>query len=290
MKEILFPSMLTMDHPGLITQALDQCMNVPYGERLNVNLTETQRISSFGVAALGARIIWLLRAKRLPSGSTIRRPENGRLSNDLMRMGLYNLLQEASEKIYTQDVITERPQELWLVDRVSDLDNACRRLISLLRTVLPATEKDFERVQEMMFALGENVFRHGQSNTGAMLCGQAYPKNGWIEFAVADTGQGVWSSLKRIPSLMQSLQGDAHAILTALTLKVAQKDGTTRPGTLSKILATARQTGGEFVILSGEASLAMRRGEMKNQAITYFPGTVIGVRLRLLREGSRDVA
>ncbi len=282
MKEIRFPSTLSMDYPGLLSESLAQVMEVPYGETLTVDLTDTQKVSAFGVAALGARLAWLVAAKRLPSGSVIRRPENGRVSNDLMRMGLYRLVQEASINVYTGDTMAERPQELWLVERPGELENACARLISILRTVLPASEKDFETVNRILFALGDNSFRHGKVHTGAMLCGQAFPKNGMVEIAVADTGQGIWSSLKRFAALSDSLQGDANAILTALTLKVKSSDGTVRQGFLNTLLATARKTGGELVVMSGEAALTMRGGEMRNTKVAYYPGTIIGLRLRLL--------
>jgi hypothetical protein len=282
MKEIRFPSTLSMDYPGLLSEALGQVMDVPYGESLTVDLTDTQRISAFGVAALGARLAWLVAAKRLPSGSVIRRPESGRVSNDLMRMGLYRLLQEASVNVYTGEKMGERPQELWLVEKPTELANATSRLVGILRGVLPASEADFERVTQMFHGLGDNAFRHGKVHTGAMLCGQVFPKNGVVELAVADTGQGIWSSLKRLPGLAEGLQGDANAILTALTMKVKTADGTVRPGLLNTLLATARKTGGELVCMSGEAALIMRGGEMRNSKVAYYPGTVVGIRLKLV--------
>jgi hypothetical protein len=286
MKEIRFPSNLSMDYPGLLSDALSQVMDVPYGETLTVDLTDTQRVSAFGVAALGARLAWLVAAKRLPSGSVIRRPESGRVSNDLMRMGLYRLLQEASINVYTGEKLGERPQELWLVERPGELENAAERLVSILRSVLPASDKDFETVSRIFLALGDNCFRHGKVHTGAMLCGQAFPKNGVVEIAVADTGQGIWSSLKRFPSMAESLQGDANAILTALTLKVkSATDGAVRQGFLNTLMATARKTGGELVCMSGEAALTLRGGEMRNTKVAYYPGTILGLRLRLLSNG-----
>ena len=282
MKEIRFPSTLSMDYPGLLSEALAQVMDVPYGETLTVDLTDIQKISAFGVAALGARLAWLVAARRLPSGSVIRRPESGRASNDLMRMGLYRLLQEASVNVYTGDKMGERPQELWLVEKPGEMENATNRLVSILRGVLPASQADFDRVSQMFAGLGDNAFRHGKVHTGAMLCGQAFPKNGVVELAVADTGQGIWSSLKRFPSLAESLQGDANAILTALTLKVKSADGAIRPGLLNTLLATARQNNGELVCMSGEAALIMRGGEMRNAKVAFYPGTVVGIRLRLL--------
>jgi hypothetical protein len=281
MKEIKFPSTLALDYPNLVSEALAQVMDIPYGERFVVDLTDLQKVSAFGVAALGARVAWLVRAKRMPSGSVVRRPESGRVSNDLMRMGLYELLQQGSVGIYQRDM-DQRPQELWLVDRPEDLENATQRLVNLLRSVLPATEADFEKVRGMLYALGENVFRHAKSHTGAMLCGQAFPKAGVVEFCVADTGQSIWPSLRRYPSLAESLKGDANAILTALTLKVAQPGGQPRPAFLNTLLATARKASGELVVMSGEAAVSLKNGELRTQPVTYYPGTVVGMRLRLL--------
>jgi hypothetical protein len=280
MKEIKFPSFLAMDYPNLVSEPLAACMEVPFGERFVVDLTDLQKVSAFGVAALGARVAWLVRAKRMPSGSVVRRPESGRVSNDLMRMGLYNLLQEGSVSVF-QKSMEQRPQELWLVDKPEDLENASGRLISLLRSVLPASEQNFDAVREMLHGLADNVFRHAKSNTGAMLCGQAFPSAGVVEFAVADTGQGIWASLKRFPSFAESLKGDSQAILTALTLKVGQSDGSARPGKLSTLMATARKVHGELVCMSGDAAIFLRSGELRTLPITFYPGTVIGMRLRL---------
>jgi len=285
MKEIRFPSTLSMDYPGLLSESLAQVMDVPFGETLTVDLTDTQKVSAFGVAALGARLAWLVSSKRLPSGSIIRRPENGRVSNDLMRMGLYRLVQEASLNVYTGEKENERPQELWLVEKPDQLPNAAARLTSILRSVLPASEADFDRVNKMLVGLGDNAFRHGKGGS-VMLCGQAFPKNGVLEVAVADTGQGILASLKRFPAMHESLHGDANAMLTALTLKVRSSDGAVRPGFLNTLQATARKTGGDLVILSGEAALTLRGGEMRNTKIAFFPGSVVGLRLRLLSERS----
>jgi len=281
MKDVRFPSMLAMDYPSLVAEALAMCMEIPYGERMSVDLTDLSRVSAFGVAALGARLSWLVRAKRMPSGSVVRRPENGRVSNDLMRMGLYSLLQEASVSLYQKEV-DQRPQELWLVDRPSDLENSTQRLVSILRTVLPATSNDFERVRMMLFNMGDNTFRHGKSHTGAMLCGQAFPKTGVVEFACSDTGQGIFASLRRFPSMVESLKGDAHALLTALTLKVATAEGGTRPGFLNTLLATARLAGGELVVMSGDAAITLKNGELRTTQVPYHAGTTVGVRLRLI--------
>ncbi len=275
-----------MDHPGLLSAALARLLDVPDGEKLTVDLTDTQKISAFGVAALGARLAWLVAAKRLPSGSVIRRPESGRVSNDLMRMGLYRLLQEASVNVYTGEKLAERPQELWLVEDPTGVEDATKRLVNILRGILPASEGDFERVTLMLRGMAENTFRHANTRNGPMLCGQVFPKHGLVEIAVADTGQGIAASLKRFPELGAATENDADAILTALTLKVRAADGSIRPGFLNTLLATARKTGGELTCLSGVAALTLRGGEMRNLKVPYYPGTVIGLRLRLLSKES----
>ncbi len=288
MKEIHFPSVLAMEHPGFVSEALSRMLSVPQGESLTVDLTDTQKLSAFGVAGLGACLAHLVSRQRLASGSVIRRPENGRVSNDLMRMGLYRLLQEGSVNVFTGEKMAERPQELWLVARPEELEGAIPRLVNLLRGVLPATRADFERVMQIFLGLGDNVFRHAKGHSGAMLCGQAFPKNGVVELAVADYGQGVRASLSRLPGVRESIRGDADAIVAALMLKVRNPDGTLRPGLLNTLLATASKTGGELVCLSGDASVALRGGELRQSRVAHFPGTIVGMRLRLLSPGMQD--
>lgn len=270
-----------MDHPGLVSEALAMVMEVPYGETLTVDLTDVQKVSAFGLATLGARVAWLVAAKRLPSGSVIRRPESGRVSNDLMRMGLYRLMQEGSVAVF-QGRAAERPQELWMVLRPEDSEDACQRLVNILRSIVPASDADYLKVNYFLRGLVDNVFRHGQAHTGAMLCVQGFPKAGYVEFAVADTGQGVLASLRRFEAMAASLKDDAQAVLTGLTLKVRQADGSARPGFLSALTATCRKSGGELVCLSGDAALFLRQGEMRNLKVPFYPGTTVGVRLRLV--------
>ena len=285
MIEIRFPSNISMDYPSLMSKSLLQCMNVPQGERVNMVLTDTQKVSAFGVAALAARLVWLIRAKKIPAGSTIRRPESGRVSNELMRMGLYSLLQEASVNVFTKKSVVERPQELWLFNNQEELEIAIPRLINLMKSVLPATDKDYDRLSGIWRLMASNVFAHSKSNTSAVICAQTYPNAGFVEFAVADTGQGIWNSLNRHESLRETIKNHAHAILTALTLKVKTAAGETRSGTLSTLLGTARQTEGEFICMSGDSALTLRKGEMRNISIAPWQGCAVGMRLRLLING-----
>ncbi len=276
-----------MDHPGLVTEALAMVMNVPYGDTLTVDLTDLQKVSAFGLATLGARVAWLVAAKRLPSGSVIRRPESGRISNDLMRMGLYRLMQEGSVAVFQGNAV-ERPQELWMVMRPEDSEDACQRMVNILRSIVHASDADYVKVNYFLRNLVDNVFRHGQVHTGAMLCVQGFPKAGYVEFAVADTGQGILASLRRFDAMAASLKDDSQAVLTALTLKISQKDDNPRPGFLNALTATCRKTGGEFVCLSGDAAISLRQGEMRNLKVPFYPGTTVGVRLRLVGDRPLD--
>ena len=284
MIEIKFPSSLSMDFPGVVAAALEVCRDVPQDERLTIDLTDTEKVSAFGVAALGARLDWLVRTRRMPAGSTVRRPENGRVSNQLMRMGLYRLINESSEAVYRDEKPEVRPQELLLIDKPQELVGGTVRLCKLLRGILPSTESDYEKIAGMMQALGNNVFRHAKSPTGVVLCAQGFPRSGYIEFAAADTGVGIRESLKRFPQLSDSITSDSQALLTALTLKVAQAEGAPRPGTLSRLVATMRQLGGEIVALSGDAVLVLRNGEMRSSQVKSYPGTVIGLRFKMFRD------
>jgi hypothetical protein len=285
MNIIRFPSTLSMDQTPLLAEGLQRCMEVSGAAQWTMDLTDLQKVSAFGLAALGARLVWLIRTGRMPSGSVIRRPQNNRVGNDLVRMGLFKLLQEASDRIYRAPDPFARPQELWLVDRAEDLKQASDQLCKLLRTALPADEEVLARVSGIMQSLGANVFRHAHSPSGAMLCGQVFPSVNVIEFAVADSGVGIPAAMAR---LSPELAGDdAQAIGAALTAKVAVQDGL-RPGTLSTLLATARQNKGEMVVLSGRAALALKAGDLMASPNQAYGGTVVGMRLILPRENRME--
>jgi hypothetical protein len=278
MKIIRFPSMLSMDQTALLAQGLKPCLDVRPEDRLTLDLTDLERVSAFGLAALGARTVWMIRNRRMSSGTVMRRPQNNRVGNDLVRMGLFKLLAEADDHVYRASDPFARPQELWLVDRPEDLKPDCDRLCKLLRTVIPADEDIFDRISGMMQALGHNVFRHAQSSSGAMLCGQVFPKNNIIEFAVADTGRGIPAALESVAGPMKD---HAQAIVGALTAQVGQADGNTRLGSLAKLLATVKKNKGELVVLSGNSTVFFRGGELSASPNENFPGTVVGLRLVL---------
>lgn len=280
MNVISFPSTLTIDQTPILADGLERCMSIAGSEQWTMDLTDLQRVSAFGLAALGARIVWLIRQGRMPSGSVIRRPQNNRVGNDLVRMGLFKLLQEASDKVYRSPDPFARPQELWLVDRAEDLKLACDRLCKLLGTVIPADEEVFERVSGIMQSLGQNVFKHAHSSSGVVLCGQVYPARNVIEFAVADTGDGIPESLARRGGGERQAD-DAQAIGMAMTARVAAPGGGSRPGTLATLVATAQKNKGEMVVLSGKATVSLRGGELSSVAHKEYKGTVVGLRLIL---------
>jgi hypothetical protein len=279
MLEIRFPSALAMDQLALVADGLHPTLGVPVNKKVVIDLTDLQRVSAFGLAALGARLIWLIRTRRMPSGSTIRRPESNRVGNDLLRMGLYQLIQEGSDKVYRGNNPLSRPQELWLVDREEDLDEAIRRLMALLRLVLPASQENFDKVSFMMRALGQNVFTHS-GGSSAMLCAQAFPKSGIVEFAVGDTGCGLKSSLRPAP------KDDAQALQQALS----GAGGGAKVASLATLAATAKLNKGEMAVLSGTATWAYRAGAAQSGSCKSFPGTVVGLRLPLFYDPEAEAA
>ncbi len=283
--EVRMLSSLLMDQPGIVAETLEPCLRAPVGAKLLLDLTDLQYSSAFGIAALGARLMWLIRTRRMPSGSTIRRPASNRLGNELVRMGLVRLVQEASDSVYRATDPQQRPQELWVLDREADLEVAAQRLCLLLRGVLPAPEDSWAKVAEVMRRAGSNVFRHAQAVSGAVLCGQAYPRSGYVEFAVADTGRGLREALAQQPGLNQGPDSDLKAVQAVLGVRLLDpRSGESRPGTLATLAATARRNGGEMAILSGAASLHLRAGDAKAYGHKAYPGTVVGMRLYLVKD------
>jgi hypothetical protein len=278
MLEIRFPSSMAMDQPALLAEGLSLTLRAPVSEPLVLDLTDVQRVSAFGLAALAARLMWLIRTRRMPTGSTIRRPESNRVGNDLLRMGLYRLMQEASDRVYHVDP-TLRPQELWVVDHLEDLPLATSRLVAMLKLVIPAADENWDKIELMMQAMGANVFTYGGGNAPAVLCAQGYPKSGVIEFAVADAGMGVLSSLQQ---LGVEAMDDTHAINLALS---GVKGG--KPGGMATLAGTAKYNRGEMSLISGGAWWMYRATAVTSGICKPYPGTVIGLKLPIVfkREG-----
>lgn len=277
MYEVRFLSALAMDQPALLADSLSPCLRAPVGERITLDLTDLQRVSAFGLAALGARMMWMIRTKRMPSGSTIRRPASNRVGNDLLRMGLYRLIQEGSDQVYRALDPVARPQELWLVERLEDLAVASQRLCQLLRLVVPAPEETYIKLDSMIQALGVNVFTHADTNCGAVICAQAFPKSAAVEFAVADAGIGIRAGLARADFRAEGLADDGQALQAAMAATF-----TGRASTLPALAGTAKINKGEMTVLSGGAYWAYRAGQASLGTCKPFPGTVAGMKLVLM--------
>ena len=271
-----------MEQPERVAKALEPCLRVPVGERVTLDLTEVRRVTAFGIAALGARLVWLIRTRRMPTGSAIRQPSSTPVSNSLARMGLYQLVQNASDRVFQSSDPSQRPQELWLMDRSEDIEIAVDRLARLLRGILPANEEIYDKIKGIMSSLCENSFRHARSLNGTVLCGQAFPKSGVLEFAVADTGCGITDSLNANPLLLQPFEDDETALRALLSARTRVPHQMSRPCTLATLAATAKKNRGEMRILSSEASLSVLPNEVKIVTHLEYPGTVVGMRLNIV--------
>jgi hypothetical protein len=199
-------------------------------------------------------------------------------------MGLFTLIHDGSDRVYRVNDPTSRPQELWLLDRERDLHTATHRLCLLLRSVLPASEENYEKIAGMMRCLCQNVFNHARTTCGAVLCAQAFPQAGYLEMAVGDTGIGIRESCNAGDQFPAKFKDDTSAITAVMGMRVAGAHRPAKPCSIGTLTATAKKNEGDIQVLSCGGTVSLKKGELKTVTHKVFPGTVVGMRLNLVSE------
>jgi anti-sigma regulatory factor (Ser/Thr protein kinase) len=125
--------------------------------------------------------------------------------------------------------------------------------------------------------VADNVLVHAGREIDGWLQVIATPKNGRIAFTVADTGRGIWSSLReRYADLESDQQALDKAILPGVTrdTRVGQGNG------LAGSVRIAQAMNGWVNLLSGRGELRlMDDGRSYSQPSPLFQGTVVDLTL-----------
>lgn len=127
----------------------------------------------------------------------------------------------------------------------------------------------------------DNVLNHSESAFGGIVQASTYLKNNSINFAVADSGQGILGSLKEgIPTLRTDLQAIGEAIKAGVTRNKDVGQGNGLAGTLS----ITTLTGGSFDITSGYGRMLCSNSETKRherKSLQYYQGTFIAGQINI---------
>lgn len=125
-----------------------------------------------------------------------------------------------------------------------------------------------------------NVFHHAKATDGALICAQTYPQRHAIEFAVADTGQGVARSLANNPD-----HGDVRDLPVQALQRAMQPRATGRPASnsgwgLKWASGAIERNGGEMLLYSGPAVYRVTSEGGQAASAPDWPGTLVAMRFR----------
>ena len=187
------------------------------------------------------------------------------------------------EKVHADPVQTEHGRHvpaLRFRDRTAQhaLVNASldvlMRNLSLDRRTLAGLEWSLNEITD-------NVLNHAESPDGGLVQVNTFAEGPRVEIGVADSGQGVLSSLR---------QGHSHLRTDEEALHEAMKPGTTRDPRVGQgngvwgTMSIAKVSGGSFEIASGSAAFVVSQDEVRQYRRPrwqYFHGTFVRADFRL---------
>jgi len=154
-------------------------------------------------------------------------------------------------------------------------------------------QSEFDSLAEQTVAYSfqeivRNVLEHSRSTLIAY-CAQFYPKKNEVEIAIADTGDGIRSTLSRNPNLSHISENEAleYALMPGVSgsvykgVKQYHSEPTANAGLGLYTLFRLCNEGGEFIISSGQSALRKRSATNYQLFRLIFPGTIVGIRLLL---------
>jgi len=154
-----------------------------------------------------------------------------------------------------------------------------------------------EPIRYIMSELIRNVLEHSLSEHGAIVCAQYYEKSNTVRIGIADTGIGVWKSIRESHNPTNDLEAIRMALTPGLTGTTKRAGGTERNAGagLFFIKSIASINRDFFVMYSGTAMYKLlKRGKKiklyaepfddrhsKRNDLPRLNGTVVGIDLSL---------
>ncbi len=131
----------------------------------------------------------------------------------------------------------------------------------------------------------DNVINHSLSPAKGVAAGQYYPNMGFVELCVADSGQGIATSMGTNP--LYANQSPLERVLSALEERQGQyvgrpafRDSETSGGMgLTLAMRTTTALGGQMWIVSRKEAIEVTEVGASAVRGLYYPGTVVSLRL-----------
>ena len=151
------------------------------------------------------------------------------------------------------------------------------RIIKILEAQMPLSENLIQCLNYCFWEAIDNIHEHAKSPIGGYAVAQYYPKSKQIEIVIADTGRGIFNSLRENPQYASFTEKEA--------IECCIKQGYTRgnAGRGNGLFHTTRflqENQGMFCLYSGHYALRIDADEQKTLELPYWHGTIIYMKLR----------
>lgn len=214
--------------------------------------------------------------------------------NYLERMRLFEFLHITPEGTMIKHEPTGRFVPLTQIKDATELT----KFITEVTPLLHLEPKHAEPIRYIMSELIRNVLEHSLSKDGAIVSAQYYKKSNTVRIGIADTGIGIWKSIRQSYSPKNDLEAIRLALTPGITGTTKREGGTEQNAGagLFFIKSIAAINSDFFVIYSGRAmyKLLKRKGKKivlnadpfkdrysKKDDLPSWEGTVVGIDLSL---------
>jgi anti-sigma regulatory factor (Ser/Thr protein kinase) len=231
------------------------------------------------------------------------KPENihfdeitARSGHYLDTMGLFRLMQVESPMDIERHEPAGRFIPLAEIQNSQDLQRFMTDMVPMLH--LPPLQADSLRY--IVSELVRNVFEHSRSEHGAIVSAQYFKKTNKIRIGVADTGVGIWKTIRESHSARSDLDAIKLALTPGITGTTSREGGTeTNAGAgLFFVRSMAKINRDFFVIYSGKGFYKLlqpdknskrtilygdpdREKHSERDDLPLWQGTVVGIDLSL---------
>lgn len=263
-----FPRAATVDRSDDILKVAAPLLGASVPPGLLVDLSQLERVDSFGVTVLAACFHSLI-SSGIPG--SVRRPAKEEVHLQLLDMGLYESIgiggrfeprRPSRDRV---DLVHIRALEPEFIDS----------LLDFLERMQPFEEGLRPSMRMALLELIQNFSEHSQASLGAWVTGQFSPQPKRITLSVLDSGIGIPESLRTVPKYKN--YGDERLIELATRTGVTSVAKSSRGLGLSTIRRFVEANKGTLTILAGNGRIIFNpNGEVVGRKIpTVFHGTAV---------------
>lgn len=169
---------------------------------------------------------------------------------------------------------------LSLIQKTSDIikkEEIISCFVNLIDKLIGKIPNTQNAVFQPIFELVSNIFEHSKRDFG-MILGQTFPKKGCLEICIIDRGRGLAASYKQEMNLIYT---DEEALKQSMLGKSTKRDKERGFGVRTSKNIVCEALGGEFMMLSGNATLISTQNSDRTVILPnfYWQGVIISYRI-----------